>query len=163
VNIRLPGRSINRLVHASALVALVAAACAGWPGNQGVPGDPIVVRGTIFNKFGVAYAGADLELKVVDLRDTQAGQVPPLALNRRYTSNFDGTFEIHLAPSELPSELAASSGGSVEFELLGSFPGESWIPPFAFSRAIGGAGWAGAAPVVELRPPAPPPVPSAQP
>jgi hypothetical protein len=163
VNITLPGRSINRLVRASALVALAAAGCAGWPGNQGVPDDPIVVRGTIFNKFGVPYAGADLELKVVDLRDVQAGQVPPLALNRRFTSNFDGTFEIHLAPSALLSELAAGTGGSVEFKLLGSFPGESRIPPFAFSRAIAGTGWAGPAPVVELRPPAPTPVPTAQP
>lgn len=155
-------RPITRLVSASALAALVAVGCAGAPGNQGAPDDPVVVRGTIFNKFGVPYAGADLELKVVDDRDPQAGPVPSLALNARFTSNFDGTFEIHLAPTDLLSEVAAGNGGSVNFKLIGSFPGESRIPPSTFSRRVAGNGWAGAAPVVELRPPAPAPEPSSE-
>jgi hypothetical protein len=159
----IPVRPITRLVSASALAALVALGCAGAPGNQGAPDDPVVVRGTIFNKFGAPYAGADLELKVVDDRNAQVGQVPPLALNARFTSNLDGTFEIHVAPSDLLTELAAGNGGSVDFNLVGSFPGESRIPPVTFARQVAGTAWAGAAPVVELRPPAPPPEPSTEP
>lgn len=159
MNAIISARSITQLVSASALAALVAAGCAAWPGDQGVPEDPIVVRGTIFNKFGVPYAGAALELKVIDDRATQVGQVAPLALNARFTSNFDGTFEIHLAPSDLLSEVAGANGGSVNFKLLGSFPGESRIPPSTFSREVAGTGWEGSAPVVELRPPAPTPEP----
>jgi hypothetical protein len=158
-----PMRPITRFVGASALAAVVAAGCAGWPGNQGSPDAPIVVRGTIFNKFGVPYAGADLELKVVDDRVVRAGQAAPLALNARFTSNIDGTFAIHLAPSDLLSELAAGNGGTVDFKLVGSFPGESGIPPTTFSRDVVGNSWAGAAPFVELRPPAPAPEPSPEP
>jgi hypothetical protein len=154
------GSSINRHVRALALVALVAAGCAGLPGNQGAPDAPLVVRGTIYNKLGVPYSGADLELKVVDVRGAQDGQLKPLALNARFTSSVDGTFAIHLAPTELLSELAAGNGGSVEFELVGSFPEESRIPPFTFSREVSGSGWAGTAPVAELRPPAPTPEPT---
>jgi hypothetical protein len=154
---------MTRLMSASALVVLVVAGCAAWPGNQGTPGDPVVVRGTIFNKFGVPYAGADLELKVVDDRDATARQAAPLALNTRFTSNFDGTFEIRLGPTDLLSELAAGNGGTVPFTLVASFPGESRIPPTMFSRAVAGSSWAGTAPVVELRPPAPTPEPTPEP
>jgi len=159
----IPARSITRLVRASALVALVAAGCAGAPGNQGDPNDPIVVRGTIFNKFGVPYSGADLELKVVDDRDPQVGEVAPLALNARFTSNPDGTFAIHLAPSDVLADLAAGNGGAVDFKLVGSFPGETRIAPSSFSREVAGTGWAGSAPVLELRPPPPPPEPTPEP
>ena len=160
MNAILAGRLIVGLVGGSVLIALLTAGCAGWPGNQGDPGAPIVVRGTVFNKFGVPYAGANLLLQAVDDQHVPAVQNASLVLSARFTSSFDGTFELHLAPSATLSRLAADHDGSVHFKLVASYPGEAGIPAVEFSRAVTGSGWAGTAPVFELRAPPPPPTPA---
>lgn len=139
-----------RALLAAVILTVVVAGCAGYPGNQGDASGPVLVKGLALSKAGLPYSGATLELVVTDTRPPTEGE-PPVVFVRWFTSNFDGTFALHVAPTSELDALAAASGGSVTFRLLAVFPGDDTGATMTFHRGLDGSGWTDVVPDLLLR------------
>ncbi|HJP89355.1 MAG TPA: hypothetical protein VJ850_10005 [Candidatus Limnocylindrales bacterium] len=142
-------RALRTFLTAATLTVVVAG-CAGYPGNQGDAIDPVLVKGLVLNKLGVPYAGATLELHVVDPRPEATGG-SPIRFLRRFTSNFDGTFALHVSPTPELVALAAANGGSLSFRLVAVFPDEPKGASGTFNRGLEAGLWGAFIPDLLLR------------
>ena len=137
---------------AIAACGVVACGSAPIPGTQGDPGAPIVVRGTVAGADGAPFAGAGLQLSVLDHANAQLNQPVPTVYQEQFAAGIDGTFAIHLAPSPALTAFAAKNGGWVNFNLLAFSPDSSLIFPTVFPRELAGPAWAGSPPVAHITP-----------
>jgi len=92
---------------------------------------------------------------VNDLEQSQLGQPVPVVFRATYTTNVDGTFAIHLAPTAAIAGMAAKNGGYVNFDLIAFAPDTTVIFPFAFPRQLVGSAWGDEVPEVVLTPKGP--------
>jgi hypothetical protein len=134
------------------LVGAMLAGCSLVPGNQGDPSAPVLVTGRILDAAGAPVGNAFLELQVFDDANVEIGQTVPIVFHQSFTANADGTFTLHLAPTAELRAFGTKNGGFVNFQLFGAAPNHAPIFPFAFSRDLGPAGWADAAPIVTISP-----------
>ena len=141
---------MRRAVLLAAAMLVLVAACAGLPGNQGDAGAPILVSGIVRNKQGIVYAGARLVLHLVG-RDDEASATETPTYLRRFTSAWDGTFALRVAPTQELLDFSAASGGRVTFRVVVIFPAEFKGATATFDRTLDGSTWSGDVPTIELQ------------
>jgi hypothetical protein len=138
------------IVATAAVVGLAASACGFLPGSQGNPSEPVLVTGRVLDVDGRPVGGAQLELQVGDYAAADVGEAVPVVFHRSFSTNTDGTFALHLAPTPELLAFAEKEGGFVNFDLIALFG--TTAAPWAFPRELVAGAWAGQPPFVELRP-----------
>ena len=142
----------HRVAPAAAAIALLLAGCIGAP-PQGDPGAPVLIRGQVLDATGGPLGGAVLSLTVKDFANVEVGDAVAVLFNADFVAGGDGRFEIHLAIDPGLSEVAASNGGFVNFDLTVLLPDRSgMVFPFSFPRDVVDGAWAGAVPGVTISP-----------
>ena len=136
-----------------ALLALapLVVGCGLLPAGQGNPAEPVLVTGRVLDAEGRPFGGARLDHQVNDYRAAiNAGDVVPVVFHQTFSTNPDGTFELHLAPTQELLAFGSKEGGSVNFNLYALLG--TGVAPWAFPRELVNGTWGGEPPFVELRP-----------
>ena len=164
-----PSHRAARAVSAGLTIALSMVGCGLLPAGQGNAAEPVLVTGRVFDAEGRPFGGARLDLQVNDYDAAiDVGDVVPIVFRQSFSTNPDGTFELHLAPTPALLAFGAKEGGFVNFNLYALLGTD--VAPWGFTRHLDGQTWADQPEFVELRPlgapgggPGPPGVPAPEP